>query len=88
MLKTNLTRLLSELDLSIVDHCLTLQILRWDSGIESSPISPWNTFVPEHGMIAYVTENDSYYMFTGNEWEILTEDLLLEFVENTQEEEK
>lgn len=51
-----------------VDSCLTLTILKQDSGLLPKPREDWNTFVPEQGMIAHVDEDDSDYEFNGESW--------------------
>ena len=54
-----------------IDSCLTLEILKQDSGLLPKPREDWNTFVPEKGMIAHVDENNSDYEFDGTEWKLL-----------------
>lgn len=51
-----------------VDSCLTLEILKQDSGLAPKPKPEWNTFVPKEGDLAHVDEDDSDYLFTNGEW--------------------
>ena len=55
-----------------VDSCLTLKILKQDSGLLPKPTEDWNTFEPVKGAIAYVNENDSEYKFNGTKWVKIT----------------
>lgn len=54
--------------INYVDSCLTLEILKQDSGLLPKPKENWNTFIPEKGMIAHVDEDNSDYEFNGEEW--------------------
>lgn len=54
--------------INYVDSCLTLEILKQDSGLLPKPKPDWNTFVPVEGDIAHVDEDDSDYVFNGTEW--------------------
>lgn len=51
-----------------IDSCRTYEILLQDSGLLPKPTETWKTFVPEVGMLAYVDENESEYMFDGTNW--------------------
>lgn len=51
-----------------VDSCLTLKILKQDSGLLPKPKDDWNTFIPKKGDIAHVDEDNSDYEFNGSEW--------------------
>lgn len=51
-----------------VDSCLTLEILKQDSGLLPKPRENWNTFVPKQGDIAHVDEDNSDYQFDGERW--------------------
>lgn len=54
--------------INYIDSCLTLEILKQDSGLLPKPKPEWNTFVPVKGDIAHVDEDDSDYEFDGTEW--------------------
>ncbi len=54
--------------INYVDSCLTLEILKQDSGLLPKPKENWNIFVPTKGMIAHVDEDNSDYEFDGTEW--------------------
>ncbi len=54
--------------INYVDSCLTLEILKQDSGLLPKPKPEWNVFVPVQGMIAHVDEDNSDYEFNGTEW--------------------
>ena len=51
-----------------VDSCLTLEILKQDSGLLPKPRPDWNTFVPQKDDVAYVDEDGSEYEFDGKDW--------------------
>ena len=51
-----------------VDSCLTLEILKQDSGLLEKPTKEWKTFTPKVDDIAHVDEDDSDYRFNGVEW--------------------
>ena len=53
---------------NFVDSCLTLEILKQDSGLLPKPNESWNTFVPAIGDIAHVDEDNSDYQFDGKDW--------------------
>ena len=53
-----------------IDSCLTLEILKQDSGLLPKPKPNWNTFIPQKGMIAHVDQDDSDYVFDGLDWVI------------------
>lgn len=55
----------------LIDSCLTLEILKQDSGLLPKPRENWNTFVPKKGDVAFVLLEQSYYGFTGTEWLII-----------------
>lgn len=51
-----------------IDCCLTLEILKQDSGLLPKPTESWNTFTPQIGDIAFVDEDKSEYEFNGTKW--------------------
>lgn len=51
-----------------VDSCLTLEILKQDSGLLPKPREDWNTFTPKKGDVAHVDEDNSDYQFDGKKW--------------------
>ena len=51
-----------------VDSCRTLTILKQDSGLLPPPKESWNTFTPQLGDIAYVSNEHAEYEFNGEEW--------------------
>jgi hypothetical protein len=51
-----------------VDSCRTLEILKQDSGLLPKPTEAWNTFEPQIGDLAYVSETNSEYEFNGVDW--------------------
>jgi hypothetical protein len=51
-----------------VDSCLTLEILRQDSGLAPKPSLEWNVFIPKEGDLAHVDEDDSDYLFVNGDW--------------------
>lgn len=57
-----------------VDSCLTLEILKQDSGLLPKPREDWNTFVPQEGDYAHVDENDSDYVFHNGDWVLVVEE--------------
>ena len=56
--------------INYVDSCLTLKILKQDSGLLPKPLfsKNWNTFVPKVNDVAHVDEDNSDYRFNGVEW--------------------
>ena len=51
-----------------VDSCITYKVLLMDSGIDPKPNEEWKTFAPKKGDVAHVDEDDSDYVFDGNNW--------------------
>lgn len=51
-----------------VDSCLSLEILKQDSGLLPKPKEDWNTFIPKEGDIAFVYVDNSEYIFKEGEW--------------------
>lgn len=62
---------MDNLEKTYVDSCLTLKILKQDSGLLPKPNENWNTFVPEEGDIAHVDENNSDYEFKNGSWALI-----------------
>lgn len=54
--------------IKLIDSCLTLDILKQDSGLLPKPKENWNTFEPQVGMIAYVDKDEAFYQFDGTDW--------------------
>lgn len=54
-----------------VDSCLTLEILKQDSGLLPKPREDWNTFEPHEGDIAHVDEDNRDYRFDGTDWVVI-----------------
>lgn len=51
-----------------IDICKTLQILKQDSGLFPKPTESWNTFEPQLGDLAYISEEKAEYEFDGTDW--------------------
>ena len=51
-----------------VDSCRTLEILKQDSGLLPKPTESWNTFEPQIGDLAYISEEKAEYEFDGADW--------------------
>ena len=51
-----------------VDSCITLEVLKQDSGLLPKPRENWNTFEPKKGDLAFVCEDNSEYEFDGKAW--------------------
>lgn len=49
-----------------VDSCISLEVLKQDSGLLPKPRENWNTFNPKQGDIALVNQKE--YEFNGTEW--------------------
>ena len=61
----------------IVDSARTLEILKQDSGLLPKPKEDWNTFEPQENDVAYVSEEEKYYVFKNGNWEVKEDEEIL-----------